>query len=216
MNRIMYLIGWLLCCIYARLYHRFRVIGRAHIPPAGRGVLIASNHASYVDPIVVGLAFYRRIWYLARRTLYEQSRFANWVLRGINTIPISRERLDMTTLRQVQIICARGEQVVIFPEGTRSPDGKLQPGHAGVGLFADKIGADIVPVYVHGTFEAFSRHHTWPRPVRITVVFGPVLPLSAYAGMPRGRERYQAIADDIMHAIAALRAQLVDPSRDGA
>jgi 1-acyl-sn-glycerol-3-phosphate acyltransferase len=91
----------------------------------------------------------------------------------------------------------------------------LQPGHAGVGLFADKIGADIVPVYVHGTFDAFSRHHTWPRPVRITVIFGPVLPLSAYANMPRGRERYQAIADDIMRTIAALRTQLMNSLQNG-
>ena len=207
--RILYFIGWSGSHLYATLYHRYCVFGRRHVSPAGRSALIAANHASYVDPSMVGIAFRHRVVFLARTTLFEHNRFARWLLPKINAMPISRERLDLGTLRKLQQLCARGEQIVIFPEGTRTPDGALQRAHAGVGLLADTLKADILPVYVHGTYDAFPRHSAWPRPVKITTCVGPPLPIAPYASLPRGRERYEHIAHDIMAAITRLQTALL-------
>lgn len=205
-SRIVYYLGWCLCNLYLRVYHGYRIHGR-HYMPKDRGVVIASNHASYLDPIVIGSALYRRIWYLARTTLFERSAFSNWLLTAVNCIPISRERLELKTMRAVQELCRTGRSVVIFPEGTRSPDGALQRGLAGIGLMAEKIGVDILPVYVDA-FHAFDRHSDWPRPVPVKVIFGAPLPLSRWQHIVDARERYQAIADGIMDAIAALKQEL--------
>jgi len=207
--RLVYFIGWLGSLLYATLYHRYRVYGRRHCPPAGRGAVLAANHASYVDPTLIGIAFYHRIWYLARNTLFEGSRLARWILINISAIPISRERLDLSTLRRLQQLCADGQQIVIFPEGTRTPDGALHAAHAGVGLLADALKVDIVPVYLHGTYEAFPRHSAWPRPKQVVACFGPSLPIAAYHALPRGRERYERIAQDIMAAITKLQTGLL-------
>lgn len=202
-SRIVYFLGWCLCNLYLRLYHGYRVFGRHHVP-RDRGVLLAANHASYLDPVIIGSALPYRIWYLARTTLFDHSRFFKWLLLTVNSIPISRERLELKTMRAVQELCRNGRAVVIFPEGTRSPDGALQRGLAGIGLMAEKIGVDIVPVYVD-SFHAFSRHSKWPRPVPVTIAFGVPLPLSRWQHIADPRERYQAIADGIMSAIAELR-----------
>ncbi len=207
--RLMYCMGWLGSLVYATLYHRYRVYGRRHCPPAGRGAVLAANHASYVDPTLIGIAFWHRIWYLARKTLFERSRLARWILINISAIPISRERMDLSTLRYLQQLCASGQQIVIFPEGTRTPDGALHAAHAGVGLLADALKVDIVPVYLHGTYEAFPRHSAWPRPKQVVACFGPPLPIAAYHVLPRGRARYERIAQDIMDAIAKLQTGLL-------
>ncbi len=200
--------GWLLSRAYLHLYHRYRVYGRKRIPNPRPGMLIAGNHASFVDPLAIGSAFYFPVWYLARTTLFESSRFFGWLIASVNSIPISRERLDLKTIRQTKALCEQGKSVVIFPEGTRSKDGELQKGLAGVGLFVDKIGADILPVYVEGSFQAFSRKSRFPRPVRIRVNIGAPLKAEQWHDIPRGRERYQAIADDIMKAIEGLKEEL--------
>jgi 1-acyl-sn-glycerol-3-phosphate acyltransferase len=220
MRRITYLLGWLLWALVLRTYNRYTVRGRRHIPRHGQGLVIAANHVSYFDPPLVGIAFFERIWYLARSTLFTQSRFFGWLIAAVNAIPISRERLDLKTIRTVQHLCQEGEKVLIFPEGTRSPHGELQPGLAGVGLFVDKIGADVLPVCIEGSYQAFPRHSRWPRPRRIRVYFGEVLAAQQWQDLPRGRERYQRIADDIMAAIRQLQIQArsdagISPSQGG-
>jgi 1-acyl-sn-glycerol-3-phosphate acyltransferase len=171
-------------------------------------MLVASNHASYIDPPIVGTSFYRRLWYLARRSLFDKSAFFAALIRSVNAIPISRERLDIKTMRQVKNLCEQGEWVLIFPEGTRTKDGILQPGLAGVGLFADKIGADIIPVYHEGAYESWSRYMKVPRPKKIRINIGSPIEASRWNGLPKGKERYKKIADDIMDAIQELRDEL--------
>jgi 1-acyl-sn-glycerol-3-phosphate acyltransferase len=171
-------------------------------------MLVACNHASFIDPPIIGTSFYHRLWYLARRSLFEKSAFFAGMIRSVNAIPISRERLDIKTMRRVKNLCEEGEWVLIFPEGTRTKDGNLQPGLAGVGLFADKIGADIVPVYHEGAYESWSRYMKWPLPKKIRVNIGIPIEASRWNGLPKGKERYKKIADDIMQAIEGLRDEL--------
>ena len=205
MNRVLYFIGWVLWSVLLRTYNRYTVHGRHHIPPAGTGLLIAANHTSYYDPPLVGIAFFERIWFLARDSLFTKSKFFGWLIKSVNAVPISRERLDLKTMRTVQNLCAQGRKVLIFPEGTRSVDGELQSGLAGVGLFVDKIGADVMPVCIEGAYSAFSRHSRWPSPGRIKVNIGEPLRAADWQDLPKGRGRYQHIADDIMAAIGKLQ-----------
>jgi 1-acyl-sn-glycerol-3-phosphate acyltransferase len=215
MRALVYHIIRLILVIYCRIWHRYRTYHADRLPPKGKSVLIAANHASYLDPVLVGVAFPYYIWYLARSTLFERSKVFGWMIKVVYALPITRERLDMRTIRQVQGICAEGGSVLVFPEGTRTKDGNLQKGQAGVGLFAEKINTDILPVYIHGSFEAMSRHAklSMPRRLPISVSFGPLLPISKWKDIPAGRQRYEAIASDIMAEITKLREERVADSR---
>ena len=205
----LYRFCWLWVRGYLVLYHRYRVYNRHRAPLVpGCGMLVASNHCSYIDPLVIGNAFWHPIWYLARSTLFQRSRFFTWLISSLNAIPISRVRLNVITWHRVRELCKQGQWVVIFPEGTRSEDGELHKGLAGVGMFANKIGVDIVPVYHEGTFESWSRYMRFPRPCRIRVNIGSPLKMSQWDHLPDGRPKYQAIADALMAAIQNLKDEL--------
>ena len=207
-NKILYFIGWSLSKLYLLIYHRYNIYNKKRIPNPKRGMLIASNHSSYIDPMVVGTSFNFPIWFLVRITLLTNARFFGWLLSHLNTIPISRTRLDLKPLRQAKKVCSDNNYILIFPEGTRSKNGRLQKGLAGVGLFADKINVDILPVYVDGAYEAFPRDSKLPRPVKVRINIGEPLKIEQWHDIPKGRERYQAIADDIMCAINKLKTEL--------
>ena len=209
MSSAVYYFCWAMLRVYLWTRHRYRILHKERIPRPSRAMLIASNHGSYLDPAIIGCAFTYPIWYLARQTLFTNSRFFGWFISIVNAIPISRERLDLQTLRRTRSICHAGHGVVIFPEGTRTKDGNLQRGLAGVGLFADKIGVDILPVYVDGSFDSLPRHSggLLARPTQITITIGPLMPIKQWEHIAVGRTRYEAIADDIMKAITALKTE---------
>ncbi len=169
-------------------------------------MIIASNHASFLDPLAVGSCLKRHIYFLARTTLFQNNKFLGWWMETVNTIPISRERLGLKTIRKVKELCEEGKSVLIFPEGTRSKDGKLQSGLAGIGLFIDKIGADVLPVY-SDTYKAYPRDALVPRPKKIINYIGKVIKAETWKDLPSGREKYQKIADDIMGEIAKLKPE---------
>ena len=193
--------------LYLKLYHRREVIGSENVPPKGKGMIVASNHESFLDPLAAGSCIPRHIWFVARTTLFN-SKLLGWWMSKVNVVPISRERLDMKTIRRVKELCDEGENVLIFPEGTRSKDGQLQKGLAGIGLFIDKIGADVLPVYSE-TFKAFPKHSRFPRPIKIKNYIGKVIKYETWKDIPSGREKYHKITDDIMEEIAKLKTEKV-------
>ncbi len=203
MKSFIYSFSTFLIRLYLKIYHRRKIFGRENIPPEGKGMIVASNHASFLDPIAVGSSFPQHICFLARTTLFN-NKFLAWWMSNVNVVPISRERLDMKTIRKVKELCDEGKSVLIFPEGTRSKDGRLQKGLAGIGLFIDKIGADVLPVY-SDTYNAFPRHAKFPRPVKIKNYVGKIIKSEKWKDLPSGRDKYQKIADDIMEEIAKLK-----------
>ncbi len=205
MRTFIYSFSLLFIRLYLKLYHRREIFGRENVPPKGKGLIVASNHESFLDPISAGSCIPRHIWFVARTTLFN-SKLLGWWMSNVNVVPISRERLDMKTIRRVKELCDEGENVLIFPEGTRSKDGQLQKGLAGIGLFIDKIGADVLPVYSE-TFNAFPRHAKFPRPTKIKNHIGKVIKHEIWKDIPSSREKYQQIADDIMEKIAKLKAE---------
>jgi 1-acyl-sn-glycerol-3-phosphate acyltransferase len=188
----------------ARGFTDFRVIGeeRLHAPGAA---LIACNHVSFLDPPFIGQAFDEPIHYFARKTLFDHP-VAGWLLRRWQSIAIDRDKPDAASLKQTIRLLRGGKKVLIFPEGTRSPDGSLQAAEAGVGLFIAKSEAPVLPVRLFGTYEAFPRGAVFVRPSRVTLVVGEPWQPELHSRSETGRELYQALADEVMQRIGMLRA----------
>jgi 1-acyl-sn-glycerol-3-phosphate acyltransferase len=186
----------------ARGFFDFRVIGSDRLHLAGPA-LIASNHVSFLDPPFVGQAFDEALYFFARKTLFDHP-VAGWVLREWQTIPIDRDKPDASSLKATIRLLKSGKKVLIFPEGTRSPDGQLQKAEAGVGLFIAKSGVPVLPVRIFGTYEAFPRGARFPRPAQITLVVGEPYQPDLATHREQGRDLYQSLADDVMDRIGRL------------
>jgi 1-acyl-sn-glycerol-3-phosphate acyltransferase len=114
---------------------------------------------------------------------------------------------DLASMKRILRLLKEGNRVLIFPEGTRSPDGTLQPAEAGIGFIIAKGEVPVVPVRIFGAHECWPRGARWPSPGRITIVAGPPVDFSGLPEDVTGRERYQACADLVMQALAAIRVE---------
>ena len=143
------------------LLHRIRIEGRENIPPGG--CMIVSNHVSFMDPTTVGWAVAREIYYLGRKDLFRPP-FLSWFLPICNVLPVDRDAPDISGMRRIIKMLQAGESVLIFPEGTRSGDGTLQPAEPGAGLIAIKAGVPIPARarlrYVRVAFAPEQNHPT--------------------------------------------------------
>ena len=203
-----YWLGWTFFRLMFATYFRWRVFNAERVPQEG-AVILASNHASFLDPPVVGSPIHRPCSFLARDTLFR-FRFSKWLLTKWQAIPVDRSGSSPTGLKNILGALAQGRAVVLFPEGTRTRDGSLQAARSGIGLLVIKSGAPVVPVRIWGTREAYGRDVKFPKPKRITMKYGNVLRFDALiaetktAPKDRVKEIYQQVADEIMAAIAKL------------
>jgi 1-acyl-sn-glycerol-3-phosphate acyltransferase len=186
----------------ARGFFDFRVVGSDNLLFDGPA-LIASNHVSFLDPPFIGQAFDEALYFFARKTLFDHP-IVGWTLRQWQTIPIDRDKPDASSLKATIRLLKAGRKVLIFPEGTRSPDGRLQKAEAGVGLFIAKTGAPVLPIRIFGTHEAFPRGAKFPRPAQITIVVGKLYQPDLDSHAEKGRELYQSLADEVMDRIGRL------------
>ena len=147
-----------------------RFVGREHIPDRG-GMIIASNHRSNLDPFLVGIAFHRRISYLAKEELFRR-RLSNFFFKRVGAFPVRRGTSDLRAFKEVLRRLKVGSPVLLFPEGTRTLRAAERKVQAGVGLMAIKSRAPVVPVYIQGSDQALPPGAKWPRRKRITVRFG--------------------------------------------
>jgi len=145
--------------------------GRQNIPDNG-GVLVVSNHQSHFDPPLVGMACARRMNYLARETLFRFAPF-RWLIHSLDAIPIDRDGLGLSGIKESLRRLKRGEMVLVFPEGTRSPDGDIAPFRPGFTTLAVRGKAWILPVAIDGAYQAWPRRAILPRPGRIDVCYAP-------------------------------------------
>lgn len=190
-----------------RVKYRLRVSGRHHIPRAG-GVVLAANHSSYLDPPVMAAANNHRIvHFLARDTLLSNP-IARWFFPRVAVIPLDRTRGDLAALKKTIAALKAGQVVGLFPEGTRSPDGQLQPAKGGIGFLIAKAGVPVVPMYIEGTQAAFPKGASKLGPGRVRAWLGPAIsPEEIAAAMP-GKGDYEAVGALVMSKIAALRSCL--------
>ena len=176
--------------------------GREHVPAKG-GLMVVSNHISFLDPPMVACAMPREIHFLARKTLFKKNGFGA-AISSLNAIPIDQERPDMNGLRIIIKRLKEGNAVLVFPEGERTWDGKLKAPAAGAGLVAAKAGVPILPVRLFGSYEAlprggkkFIRH-----PLRVTIGQPFLPPFEELA--KQGKEGYDQLSRLMMEKIAEL------------
>jgi 1-acyl-sn-glycerol-3-phosphate acyltransferase len=204
-----YRCGWLFFRTVYAVYFRWRVYDAQNVPLTG-GVILAANHASFIDPPLVGSGLKRDINYLARESLFRFP-IVGRILHSWNAVPVDRDGGGARGLKAILDRLLRGGGIILFPEGTRTSDGKLQPARAGIGLVVAKSNAPVVPVRVFGTFEAWGRNQKFPLPKKIAVKYGKPMhfeKLRAEAkecSKDRLKAIYQEIANEIMAAIAGLR-----------
>lgn len=180
------------------------VQGEENIPKSGP-VLMVSNHVSYLDPVSIGDASPRRVVFMAKAELFK-SKPLNFLLRGVDAFPVRRGESDRAAFKNTFAMLEEGRVVCIFPEGTRSLDGMIGEAEPGAGVFAQRTGCPVVPVYVDGTNRMLDLKGKLHR-ARVTVAFG--------ASFTIGREtKRDATGRLLMEAIARTRdAYAGQPSR---
>ena len=188
------------------------VRGVEHVPAEG-GAILASNHLAVIDSFVLPLVLDREIVFIGKSEYFTGSgvkgRLKAGFFRGVGTIPVDRsggkasEAALHTGLKRLQA----GGLFGIYPEGTRSPDGRLYRGKTGVARLALESGSPVIPVAMVGTNVAQPIGQTIPKPIRIGVVVGEPLDFSRYKGMENDRFILRAVTDEIMYALMSLSGQ---------
>lgn len=204
-----YWVGWMFYRLLFATYFRWRVFNPERVPVHGP-VILVSNHASHLDPPLIGAGLPRALNYLARESLFDLP-IGGWALRNVNAVPVDRDGAGAAGLRAIFNRLRQGGAIVLFPEGTRTSDGAFQKARSGVGLVVMKSTAPVVPVRVFGTFDAWSRHMKMPLPMMISVKYGHPMTFETLrneakaCSKDRLKQIYQETSDEIMRAIAALK-----------
>jgi 1-acyl-sn-glycerol-3-phosphate acyltransferase len=207
-----YFLGRLIIAPLARVIYRPRVEGRDNVPKSGK-VILASNHLSFIDSIAIPVAAPRPVHFLAKASYFEGTGLGGWLSRSfflaIGASPVQRGagQAALDALDQQRELLDEGNAVALYPEGTRSLDGRLYKGRTGVAFLALQTGAPVVPVGLVGTDKVMPVGAKLPSlRQRVTVRFGEPLDLSHHGPASSGRARRLA-TDDIMSAIHALSGQ---------
>ncbi len=186
------------------LSFRGEVTGFENLPKTG-GFIVAANHASHLDPFIVGQHLPRQVTFFARKTLWTPG-FPSWWLDAVGVIPVDRDGgSDVTAIKRVLGALKDEKIIILFPEGTRSPDGELQAAKPGVGLFACRSHVPVVPARVFDSFKAFGRGSKPRLGTPVSVVFGAPMAPADYDDPSDGKERDPRAAARIMARIAKLK-----------
>jgi 1-acyl-sn-glycerol-3-phosphate acyltransferase len=198
-----YRFGYLTTRVVAKALFAFKVVHRERSIQEG-GVIFAMNHESYLDPPLAGIACHRELHFLARKTLLKWPVLGP-ILPKMNVIPVDQDRADMSALKTIIKLVRGGHATIIFPEGSRTLDGELQPAQPGLGLVIAKTLAPVVPMRIFGAHKAFPRGGK-PRPFTpITLVFGEPIYFTQDDLVGTGRDLYQRLSERVMERIAAIQ-----------
>jgi 1-acyl-sn-glycerol-3-phosphate acyltransferase len=196
------------------LIYGIRVEGLENVPRKG-GAIIAANHVSFLDSFFIPLVIrWRRVTYLAKADYFKSKKTA-WFFRSAGQIPCEREggKKSQQSLEIALDVLADGNLLGIYPEGTRSPDGRLHRGRTGVARLAIAAGAAVIPCGLVGTDDVMPKNRKFPRllnrgrRIEVIVRFGKPLDFSRYAGQERDRFVLRSITDEIVYEIMQLSGQ---------
>jgi len=182
---------------------RLKSLGREHIPREGPAIL-AANHASFLDPVVVAMCARRPVRFLVANDFYRDPRL-HTALRSLGAIPVGGDAGLIRSFRHIGEVLGRGGLLGIFPEGGITRDGAMRPFRPGAAVMALRLGVPLVPVHVGGTFEALPRHAKWPRFVPVTVRFGT--PIEVAAQRNPSSEEIAGLVESLRSAVIALAAE---------
>ncbi|WP_230209053.1 1-acyl-sn-glycerol-3-phosphate acyltransferase [Nostocoides sp. HKS02] len=195
-----------------RLATRLAVEGREHVPPRG-ALIVASNHLSFIDSIVIPLASGRQVHFLGKAEYFQgtglRGAVVRWFHSAAGTIPVDRAdpRAAAGSLELAEEVLRRGDAFGVYPEGTRSPDGRLHRGRTGVARMALATGATVVPCAVIGTDKVQPPGSNGFRPAKVTVRFGPPVDVDSLKETHQKAALLRAVTDAVMDAIGALSGQ---------
>jgi 1-acyl-sn-glycerol-3-phosphate acyltransferase len=209
---VVYLIARFILRPLFRLIFRPTVIGRENVPPTG-AFIIASNHLSFIDSMAIPLSAPRRVGYLAKAEYFTgtgvQGWFARTLFTALGALPVERQthRAAQEALDTAMTVLSAGGGFGIYPEGTRSRDGRLARGKTGVAWLALTADCPVVPVGITGTDRIQPIGASWPRPHRFTVTFGKPLTFPEHRGKAGSNRARREVTDTIMESIAELSGQ---------
>ena len=193
--------------IIYKILFRFRYFGAEKVPQSG-GVILAPNHASYLDPPILGISLKRRVTYLAKDYLFRHW-FVGLILRSIGAYPIKSESgNDFKSIRDLVRILKSGHCVVVFPEGTRSETGQMKEPEGGIGFLAMKSGAQVVRVYIEGSYEAFPKGAKSFKCKPIKVYYGDAFIPAENKEWADQKDPYMAVSQEIMGRIKKIKTNL--------
>ncbi|AWW40879.1 MULTISPECIES: lysophospholipid acyltransferase family protein [Streptomyces] len=207
-----YLLKYVLLGPLLRVVFRPRIEGLEHVPASGAAI-VAGNHLSFSDHFLMPAILKRRITFLAKAEYFTgpgiKGRLTASFFRSAGQIPVDRSGKDagQAAIREGLGVLGKGELLGIYPEGTRSHDGRLYKGKVGVAVMALKAGVPVIPCAMIGTFEAQPPGQVLPRVHPVGIRFGEPLDFSRYAGMENEKAILRAITDEIMYAILSLSEQ---------
>lgn len=197
-----YRIAQLISYLYLKVFHRLEVTGIDNVPKNG-SFIMASNHLSFLDPPALGCRVNRNLHYFARDSLFTGP--LGFLIDKLNAIPVNRGQLDLKTLKLTLSVLNSGHPLLVFPEGTRSPDGKLGKAKKGVGLLVSKAKCDVLPVRINGSFEILGKGKFFPRlGKKLSITYGDLIP---YQSLPFSEnvKPHQAISDFVIEKISELQ-----------
>lgn len=204
---LLFSFGRALCALYVKICYHHKGYRSKEIYKGG--ALLCANHASFLDPPLVGVSWPEPVHFLARDSLFH-NRVFGWLIRQTHAHPISRGGADLSSIKTICRLLEEGKKVVIFPEGQRSKDGTLGELKPGVAMIAQKAKCPLIPVYVVGSYAAWPRGRKFPRlKGRTASIYGSPIFLEEYSHMER-KEAQKAITLRIQQALLALKAWYED------
>ncbi|MEU5158018.1 lysophospholipid acyltransferase family protein [Streptomyces sp. NPDC020875] len=197
---------------FLRLMFRPRVEGADNIPGSGP-VILAGNHLTFIDSMVLPLVCSRPVYFIGKDEYVTgkgvKGRLMAWFFTGVGMVPVDRDGANggVAALNTGRRLLEQGKIFGIYPEGTRSPDGRLYRGRPGIARLTLMTGAPVVPFAIIGTDKLQPGGAGLPRPGRVTVRFGSAMEFSRYEGMDRDRYVLRAVTDSVMAEVMALSGQ---------
>ncbi|MFI0166121.1 lysophospholipid acyltransferase family protein [Streptomyces sp. NPDC017095] len=195
-----------------RLMFRFQVEGAERIPGDGP-VILAGNHLTFIDSVLLPLATKRQVHFIGKDEYVTgkgvKGRLMAWFFTGVGMVPVDRDGANggVAALMTGRRILEEGRVFGIYPEGTRSPDGRLYRGRTGIARLTLMTGAPVVPFAMIGTDKLQPSGRGIPRPGRVTIRFGEPMEFSRYDGMDRDRYVLRAVTDSVMAEVMRLSGQ---------
>ncbi|HAW60411.1 MAG TPA: 1-acyl-sn-glycerol-3-phosphate acyltransferase [Actinobacteria bacterium] len=204
---MLYTVVGMVFSVLFKVLYRLRILGKENIPKSDPVILVA-NHASYLDPIVLGLAAYpRRVCFMAKEELFRMP-ILSYLIGRLHAFPVQRGKPNKSAYKTALRLLSEGKVLGLFPEGTRYHlgPGRLGPGEPGAALVALRSSAPVVPVAILGTDRVLTPRRILPRFSRIKVVVGKPF----FAGAKEGskRENLARVTDQIMSSILDLMGEV--------
>lgn len=190
-----------ICRIVTSLAFDLKVYGVHRLPRDG-GVLVVSNHQSYLDPVLLAVRTRRPLSYMAKSELFQNKAFT-WLIRSLGAFPVRQGAGDVRAMKQAIERVQEGHALAIFPEGSRTEDGRLLPVEPGVALVIRKAKVPVVPCVIDGAYRAWKKDTPFPRPAPIRILYGRPMDLS-------GLDREQ-----VVRKLEATFAQMLQDLRAG-